>query len=78
MKETSTMFFLQRYAEFINYHVLTIDQMCPRNSKLVIFRMKVMDAKVKITENLIPSKCEQVQPFWVLISLGSLGESALS
>ena len=52
--------------------------MCPRNSKLVIFRMKVMDAKVKIRENLIPSKCEKTQPFWVLISLENLDESALS
>ena len=71
-------FFLKGQVEFVKYHGTIMHQMYTRSSEQVIFRMNKIDAKVKIIGNLMPSKCEQTQPFWLTISLGSLGESALS
>ena len=46
------IFFLKGHVEFVNYHGIIIYQMCPRISNRLIFRMKVMDAKVEISKNL--------------------------
>ena len=50
------MFFLKGHVEFVNYHGIIIYQMWPRIYNRLIFRMKVMDAKVEISKNLSVSK----------------------
>ena len=50
------IFFLEGHVEFVNYHGIIIYQMCPRISNRLIFRMKAMDVKVEISENLSLSK----------------------
>lgn len=50
------MFFLKGHVEFVSYYRIIIYQMCPRISNRLIFRMKAMDAKVEISENLSASK----------------------
>lgn len=75
MTEITTIFFLKGHVEFMNYHGIIMYQMCTRTSEQVFFRMNV---KVEITGPHMSFKCEQPQPFWIVISLRSLGESAAS